>query len=102
MRTLRASREAGWPLVQTYFDETSAATVKQEHGLARIVRGGGDLHVALEQQQNPRGVVAPVEHHAAARVLAAHRRLLERGSVLGLQERQEVDCGIHRFASLNG
>ena len=50
---LRASREGGWPLVQAYFDEASAARVKAEHGPARIVTGNNvfahvdDLHAIL-------------------------------------------------------
>lgn len=50
---LRASREDGWPLVQAYFDESSAARVKAEHGPARIVTGNNvfahvdDLHAIV-------------------------------------------------------
>jgi SAM-dependent methyltransferase len=50
---LRASRADGWPLVQAYFDESSAAHVKTEHGLARIVTGNNvfahvdDLHAIV-------------------------------------------------------
>ncbi len=50
---LRASREDGWPLVQGYFDESTAALVKAEHGAARIVTGNNvfahvdDLHAIV-------------------------------------------------------
>lgn len=50
---LHASQEGGWPLVQTYFDETSATQVKAEHGPARIVTGNNvfahvdDLHAIV-------------------------------------------------------
>jgi SAM-dependent methyltransferase len=50
---LRASRDGGWPLLQTYFDETAAARVKAEHGPARIVTGNNvfahvdDLHAIV-------------------------------------------------------
>src|SRR5207247_6393968 len=50
---LRASREDGWPLVQAYFDDVSAARVKAEHGPARIVTGNNvfahvdDLHAIV-------------------------------------------------------
>ncbi len=50
---LRASQSGGWPLVQAYFDEASAARVKAEHGLARIVTGNNvfahvdDLHAIV-------------------------------------------------------
>jgi SAM-dependent methyltransferase len=58
---LRASREGGWPLLQTYFDDTAAARVKAEHGPARIVTGNNvfahvdDLHAIV------RGVTALLE-----------------------------------------
>jgi SAM-dependent methyltransferase len=47
---LRASEEGGWPLVQGYFNEATAARVRAEHGPARIVTGNNvfahvdDLH----------------------------------------------------------
>ena len=50
---LRASQAGGWPLVQTYFDEASAARVASEYGLARIVTGNNvfahvdDLHAIV-------------------------------------------------------
>ncbi len=50
---LRASREGGWPLLQTYFDDAAAARVKAEHGPARIVTGNNvfahvdDLHAIV-------------------------------------------------------
>ena len=50
---LRASREGGWPLLQTYFDEAAAARVRAEHGPARIVTGNNvfahvdDLHAIV-------------------------------------------------------
>ena len=50
---LRASRADGWPLVQAYFDETTAARVKADHGAARIVTGNNvfahvdDLHAIV-------------------------------------------------------
>lgn len=50
---LAASRAGGWPVLQTYFDETSAARVKAEHGPARIVTGNNvfahvdDLHAVV-------------------------------------------------------
>jgi novobiocin biosynthesis protein NovU/D-mycarose 3-C-methyltransferase len=49
----QASREGGWPLVQSYFDDTAAARVKAEHGPARIVTGNNvfahvdDLHAIV-------------------------------------------------------
>lgn len=49
----RASRDGGWPLVQTYFDDAAAAQVKAEHGPARIVTGNNvfahvdDLHAIV-------------------------------------------------------
>jgi len=51
---LRASGADGWPLVQAYFDEASAARVKAEHGAARIVTGNNvfahvdDLHAIVK------------------------------------------------------
>jgi SAM-dependent methyltransferase len=57
----RASREGGWPLVQSYFDETAAGRVRAEHGAARIVTGNNvfahvdDLHAIV------RGVTALLE-----------------------------------------
>ncbi|MCC7418293.1 MAG: class I SAM-dependent methyltransferase [Acidobacteria bacterium] len=50
----RASRADGWPLVQAYFDASSAARVRAEHGAARIVTGNNvfahvdDLHAIVE------------------------------------------------------
>jgi SAM-dependent methyltransferase len=50
---LRASRDGGWPLVQAYFDEVSAARVRAEHGPARIITGNNvfahvdDLHAIV-------------------------------------------------------
>lgn len=50
---LRASRADGWPLLQSYFDESTAARVKAEHGAARIVTGNNvfahvdDLHAIV-------------------------------------------------------
>ena len=50
---LRASQEGGWPLVQAYFDDTTAGRVKAEHGPARIVTGNNvfahvdDLHAIV-------------------------------------------------------
>ncbi|HZR26877.1 MAG TPA: class I SAM-dependent methyltransferase [Vicinamibacterales bacterium] len=47
---LRASREGGWPLVQDYFNESSAQRVREQYGRARIVTGNNvfahveDLH----------------------------------------------------------
>jgi novobiocin biosynthesis protein NovU/D-mycarose 3-C-methyltransferase len=58
---LRAGREGGWPVVQTYFDEAAANRVKAEHGVARIVTGNNvfahvdDLHAIV------RGVTALLE-----------------------------------------
>lgn len=49
----RASHEGGWPLVQTYFDDVSAARVKADYGPARIVTGNNvfahvdDLHAIV-------------------------------------------------------
>jgi SAM-dependent methyltransferase len=50
---LRASQEGGWPLIQGYFNETTAAAVRAEHGPARIVTGNNvfahvdDLHAIV-------------------------------------------------------
>jgi SAM-dependent methyltransferase len=50
---LQAGRDGGWPLLQTYFDETAAARVRAEHGQARIVTGNNvfahvdDLHAIV-------------------------------------------------------
>ena len=50
---LRASRDGGWPLEQSYFDEASAGRVKAAHGPARIVTGNNvfahvdDLHAIV-------------------------------------------------------